>query len=132
MSTQQKIAILGSGNIGLSLAKGLVKAGICEPEQITLTRRNAKALSTLADNGYNVTSDNSEAVKKADIVVLAVLPQQLNKLLHEVKPCDMGTKAPAYLRSVRASLVWISASNWLWKFRLRVQCLIRPLPLANP
>jgi pyrroline-5-carboxylate reductase len=86
MSTQQKIAILGSGNIGLSLAKGLVKAGIYQPEQITLTRRNVKALSTLADNGYNVTSDNSDAVKGADIVVLAVLPQQLNKLLHEIKP----------------------------------------------
>jgi pyrroline-5-carboxylate reductase len=85
MSTQQKIAILGSGNIGLSLAKGLVKAGIYQPEQITLTRRNVKALSTLADNGYNVTSDNSDAVKNADIVVLAVLPQQLNKLLQEVK-----------------------------------------------
>lgn len=86
MSTKQHIAILGSGNIGLSLAKGLVKSGICQPEQITLTRRNVKALSTLADNGYNVTSDNPEAVKKADIVVLAVLPQQLNKLLHEIKP----------------------------------------------
>ncbi|HTE00193.1 MAG TPA: NAD(P)-binding domain-containing protein, partial [Mucilaginibacter sp.] len=85
MSTQN-IAILGSGNIGLSLAKGLVKAGIYQPGQITLTRRNVKALAPLADIGYNVTADNSEAVKGADIVVLAVLPQQLNKLLHEIKP----------------------------------------------
>ncbi len=86
MNEQKNIAILGSGNIGLSLAKGLVKAGIYQPEQITLTRRNVKALSALADNGYNVTSDNSNAVKDADIVVLAVLPQQLNKLLQEIKP----------------------------------------------
>ncbi len=86
MSAKKNIAILGSGNIGLSLAKGLVKAGIYEPEQITLTRRNVKALSTLADNGYKVTGDNSAAVKDADIVVLAVLPQQLNKLLQEIKP----------------------------------------------
>jgi pyrroline-5-carboxylate reductase len=85
MSTKN-IAILGSGNIGLSLAKGLVKAGIYQPEQITLTRRNVNALSTLADNGYHVTSDNSAAVKGSDIIVLAVLPQQLNKLLHEIKP----------------------------------------------
>jgi pyrroline-5-carboxylate reductase len=40
MNSQQHIAILGSGNIGLSLAKGLVKSGICKPQQITLTRRN--------------------------------------------------------------------------------------------
>jgi pyrroline-5-carboxylate reductase len=86
MSTQKNIAILGSGNIGLSLAKGLVKSGICQPEQITLTRRNVNALAPLADKGYKVSDDNPKAVKEADIVVLAVLPQQLNKLLHEIKP----------------------------------------------
>ena len=86
MSTKKNIAILGSGNIGLSLAKGLIKSGICNPEQITLTRRNVKALAPMSDNGYNVTDDNLKAVKEADIVVLAVLPQQLNKLLHEIKP----------------------------------------------
>ncbi|HVV55106.1 MAG TPA: pyrroline-5-carboxylate reductase [Mucilaginibacter sp.] len=86
MSSQQNIAILGSGNIGLALAKGLVKAGIYQPERITLTRRNVKALASLEEAGYKVTSDNAAAVKTADIVVLAVLPQQLNKLLHEIKP----------------------------------------------
>jgi pyrroline-5-carboxylate reductase len=86
MSTKKNISILGSGNIGLSLAKGLVKAGFYEPEQITLTRRNTAALSAQADSGYQITSKNLEAVKGADIVVLAVLPQQLNKLLHEIKP----------------------------------------------
>jgi len=86
MNSQQHIAILGSGNIGLALAKGLVKAGICKPEQITLTRRNLEALSTYAEDGYATTSNNAKAVKKADIIVLAVLPQQLDKLLDEIKP----------------------------------------------
>lgn len=80
------ISILGSGNIGLSLAKGLVKASIFQPENITLTRRNIAALQPLAESGYQVTANNSEAVSKADIVVLAILPQQLNKLLDEIKP----------------------------------------------
>lgn len=86
MNSDQHISILGSGNIGLSLAKGLVKAGIYQPQQITLTRRNAAALTHLADQGYNITSNNLSAVEKAGIVVLAVLPQQLNKLLDEIKP----------------------------------------------
>ncbi|MBS7565246.1 pyrroline-5-carboxylate reductase [Mucilaginibacter sp. Bleaf8] len=85
MSTQQ-IAILGSGNIGLSLAKGLAKAGRYQPQQITLTRRNVAALSPLAAEGYQTTANNLEAVSNAQIVVLAVLPQQLNKLLDEIKP----------------------------------------------
>ncbi|WDF53790.1 pyrroline-5-carboxylate reductase [Mucilaginibacter sp. KACC 22063] len=80
------ISILGSGNIGLSLAKGLVKADIFKPQHITLTRRNVAALQPLAHVGYHVTSDNGEAVAKADIIVLAILPQQLNKLLDEIKP----------------------------------------------
>lgn len=86
MDQQHHIAILGSGNIGLALAKGLVKAGIFTPQQITLTRRNVAALSALAAEGYNVTANNAEAVSSATIVVLAILPQQLNKLLDEVKP----------------------------------------------
>ncbi|MDB5118298.1 MAG: proC [Mucilaginibacter sp.] len=86
MNTQQNIAILGSGNIGLSLAKGLVKAGIFKPQQITLTRRNLDALASYAELGYQTTNNNARAAKRADIVILAVLPQQLNKLLDEIKP----------------------------------------------
>src|SRR3984885_11146288 len=86
MNSQQHIAILGSGNIGLSLAKSLVKAGISKPQQISLTRRNVSALSVLADEGYHTTDNNLKAVRKADFVVLAVLPHQLNKLLDEIKP----------------------------------------------
>ncbi|MFD0794008.1 pyrroline-5-carboxylate reductase [Mucilaginibacter litoreus] len=92
METQQHIAILGSGNIGLALAKGLVKAGIFTPRQITLTRRNITALASLEAEGYNVTSDNADAVTRADIVVLAILPQQLNKLLDEIKPASNQAK----------------------------------------
>lgn len=86
MQSNQNIAILGSGNIGLSLAKGLVKAGIYTSNQITLTRRNVSALAPLAADGYQTSADNQAAVAGAGIVVLAVLPQQLNKLLDEIKP----------------------------------------------
>ena len=85
MNTNKTIAILGSGNIGLALAKGLVKAGIYKPQQIILPRRNTAALADLAAEGYIVSDDNAKAVNQAHIVVLAVLPQQLNKLLDEVK-----------------------------------------------
>jgi pyrroline-5-carboxylate reductase len=52
-----QIAILGSGNIGTSLAKGLVKANYANPGQICLTRRNVAALSEFTDLGYQVTTD---------------------------------------------------------------------------
>ncbi|MCB2406710.1 pyrroline-5-carboxylate reductase [Hymenobacter lucidus] len=118
--TTTKIAILGSGNIGIALAKGLVKASMATPDAITLTRRNAAALAPLAQAGYHTTTDNLAAVDQADIIVLAVLPQQLNKLLESIKSAinpdkhllisvisgvscqDIRTQAGAAVRVVRA------------------------------
>lgn len=80
------IAILGSGNIGISLAKGLVKANYAEAGQISLTRRNIAGLSAMAEQGFITSADNTAVVKEADLVVLAVLPQQLNQLLDQIAP----------------------------------------------
>ncbi|WP_214227341.1 pyrroline-5-carboxylate reductase [Pedobacter sp. B4-66] len=80
------IAILGSGNIGVSLAKGLVKASYAQPGQITLTRRNISNLTAFSDQGFMVSGENAAVVAAADIVVLAVLPQQLNQLLEQIRP----------------------------------------------
>lgn len=79
-----KIAIIGSGNIGTSLAKGLVKSSYAAASQITLTRRNVAGLNLYAEQGFGITGDNLNAVANADIVVLSVLPQQLNQLLAEI------------------------------------------------
>ena len=81
-----RIAILGSGNIGVSLARGLVKANYAQAGQITLTRRNISGLSALAKEGFGVSDDNELVVSNADIIVLAVLPQQLNSLLEQIEP----------------------------------------------
>lgn len=79
-----KIAILGSGNIGISLAKGLVKANYVEARQISLTRRNISGLADFASQGFIVSADNAAVVAAADVIVLAVLPQQLNQLMEQI------------------------------------------------
>lgn len=86
MSTSKSIAILGSGNIGMSLAKGLVKADYCLPGDITLTRRNLATLEIQKQEGFVVSDDNFGAVSAASIIILAVLPQQLNTLLAKIAP----------------------------------------------
>ncbi len=80
----KKITIIGSGNIGLSLAKGLVKKTYCNADQITLTRRNLKLMTDEVAAGFNISDNNIVAIYDADIVVLAVLPQQLKKVLEEI------------------------------------------------
>ena len=81
-----KIVIIGAGNLGTSLAKGLVKSNYSDPSDFTLTRRRLSRISSLEDEGYNITSDNNSAVKNAEIIVLAILPQKLNDVLDDIKP----------------------------------------------
>jgi len=79
-----KITIIGSGNIGLSLAKGLLSKQYCKASDITLTRRNIKTMSIEREQGFILSDNNRQASEGADIIVLAVLPQQLNPVLEQL------------------------------------------------
>ena len=85
MSSYKKIAILGGGNIGLSIARGLIKDKKFSASTIYLTRRNISGISDLTKKGFKVTNDNNEAVRNSNIIIIAVQPQQLNELLTEIK-----------------------------------------------
>jgi pyrroline-5-carboxylate reductase len=84
-SGKKKIAVLGGGNIGLSIARGLIKGRRFSAQDIYITRRNISAIHDFSEKGFNVTSDNNEAVKNSEIIIIAVQPQQLNDLLNEIK-----------------------------------------------
>ena len=82
---QNKIAIIGAGNLGISLAKGLVESGVYKPHQFNLSRRRIKKLQDLQSLGYNVFNNNTDAIHDADVIVIAVLPQKINEILEELK-----------------------------------------------
>jgi pyrroline-5-carboxylate reductase len=84
MKKLPKIAILGGGNIGLSLAKGLVKAGKYKAKDIIITRRSKTHLDEISKAGFTASGDNASAVAKSDLIIIAVLPQQLNDLLKNI------------------------------------------------
>ena len=79
------IAILGCGNIGSAIAKGLVKSGTAA-NNFTLTRRKSKSLSEFQKAGFKITNDNTLAVKKSQIILMSVGPSQLMDLLDEITP----------------------------------------------
>ncbi len=81
-----KVAVLGGGNMGVALAKGMVAAGKYEAKDITLTRRNVKMLQDMQNQGYQVSNNNASAVAEADLIILSVLPQQLDAVLDEIAP----------------------------------------------
>lgn len=82
---KEKIAIVGAGNLGIAIARGIVEKGLSSPEKIILTRRNHQSLSTVASEGFNTSSDNPKAVSSAEIIVLCVQPNQLETLIGEIK-----------------------------------------------
>ena len=80
-----KLAIIGTGNLGSSIAKGLITNNAVTT--LYLTKRNVSGL--LDFEGYKnvfLTSDNKEAIQQSDIIILAVQPSHLEKILTEVQP----------------------------------------------
>ena len=80
-----KIAIIGGGNLGTAIAEGLLKSKFCKPADITITKRNTATLKALQDNGVNVTDKNNDAVRKSELVILAVKPFQVTEVLNSFK-----------------------------------------------
>lgn len=86
MEAKVRLAILGTGNIGSSIALGLVESGTFPVGNVTLTRRKKHLLEAFAEKGFKTGDDNTWAVRDADIIVVAVEPQQVNALLDEIGP----------------------------------------------
>ena len=84
MSSFKNIAILGGGNIGLSIAKGLQNSNLYDKKYIHITRRRIDFLDEYKNLGFKVSSDNIEAVMNSQVIIIAVQPQQLNELLSEI------------------------------------------------
>jgi pyrroline-5-carboxylate reductase len=86
MGTRTAIAIIGTGNIGRAMAAGLAAARVFAAQEMILTRRKLSGLADLAERGFRVSTDNRDAVRQAEVVVLAVTPQQLDGVLAEIAP----------------------------------------------
>lgn len=82
--SKQKITIIGGGNIGLSIAEGLIKSGAIGKNDLTITRRSSKGNEELLALKVAITNENVAGIRKADIVILAVQPKQLKGVLEEI------------------------------------------------
>src|SRR5665648_109608 len=82
----QKITIIGGGNLGSAIAFGLIKSKLLPPTAITVTRRRLNLLEKLQQQGVCVTTDNIEASLNADIIILAIKPYQVLSIIEEIKP----------------------------------------------
>ncbi|MCS5489709.1 pyrroline-5-carboxylate reductase [Algoriphagus limi] len=86
MILQSKIAVIGCGNLGTAIARGLLSIEGFEAKNLTLTKRNVNSLKEFADKGVTITSNNSQAAEGADIVILGVKPYNVAPILREISP----------------------------------------------
>lgn len=82
-----KIAIIGAGNMGGAIARGLAKGSLVRVEDIRVSNPSPGKLEALKAEfpDMQVTADNSEAVAGADIVVLAVKPWLVGEVLNKLQ-----------------------------------------------
>jgi pyrroline-5-carboxylate reductase len=87
MLDAKRIAILGAGNIGAALIGGILKGGVADRAHLIATVRTAERAGELAAKyGIRVTAGNNrEAAEAADLILLAVKPSTLPRVLEEIR-----------------------------------------------
>jgi pyrroline-5-carboxylate reductase len=80
-----RLAVLGGGKMGEALLAGLLASGWRRPEDIVVTARSSTRLGHLeALYKVETSTDNATAIAGAEIIVLAVKPQDIEALLSDV------------------------------------------------
>ncbi|MBR5475451.1 MAG: NAD(P)-binding domain-containing protein [Bacteroidaceae bacterium] len=110
-----KFAIIGAGNMGGALARGLARGAKVETGDITVSNPSQGKLDALKMDfpAMNITTDNCAAVACADIVVLAVKPWKVQEVVEQLKDSlDYSRQAVA---SMVGGLSIAQLSEWLVK-----------------
>ena len=105
-----RIAFIGAGNMAASLIGGLRAKGL-DAGQIRASDPGAETRAKVnAEQGIDVFADNAEAIKDADVVVLAVKPQAMKAVCEAIRP---SLKPNQLVVSIAAGITCASLNNWL-------------------
>jgi len=84
---QVRVAVLGAGKMGGILLQAFLKQNLFAPDQIHATVGHAeRAIALSSQWGVNVGTDNVEAAKNADLILLGVKPFQVPDLVEQIRP----------------------------------------------
>jgi len=82
----KKIAVVGVGMVGKALVSGLVRSHTVPPEMITGSTAHPESARAAAERlGIEVITDNRELIREKDIIILAVKPKTVPKVLGEIR-----------------------------------------------
>jgi pyrroline-5-carboxylate reductase len=103
-------AFIGGGNMGGALIRGLIARGL-PAQKISVGEAHQARRIQLADElGVHVTADNREAVQGADVVVLAVKPQDMAGMVQPL--ADVFAQRPPLVLSIAAGIRVADIAGW--------------------
>ena len=82
-----KIHIIGGGNLGSAIAKGIAEF---TNHKVLITRRNVDKIHHLQSEKIHVSNNNLEKIEEADLIIVAIKPHQTNALLEIIAPFCEG------------------------------------------
>lgn len=89
---EKTVAFLGAGSMAEAMIKGLLRAG-GQPDRLIATGRRPARLEELRGRyGVRVGTDNLAAAREAEVLLLCVKPQAMEKLLEQIAPAVDKTK----------------------------------------
>jgi pyrroline-5-carboxylate reductase len=116
-----KAAFIGGGNMGGALIRGLIARGM-SPQNISVGEAYQARRIALADElGVTVTADNREAVAGADVVVLAVKPQDMAATVQAL--ADVVEQRKPLIISIAAGICIADIVAWS-----RHRAVVRAMP----
>jgi pyrroline-5-carboxylate reductase len=87
MLNDRKLALIGGGNMGEAILKGLIAAQILKPQQMMVTDVIEARLTYLRETyGVQALTDNTKAVGQADLIILALKPQDIVPTVQGIAP----------------------------------------------
>jgi pyrroline-5-carboxylate reductase len=111
LALKHKTVLFGFGSMGGALAKGWIQKKVMKPSQVTAVNLDPAKRKPLAGQlKIKLVQDPSTVLKSADLIVLAVKPQQLKALLNEI-----GGWFPrkALVLSIAAGITTKQIETWL-------------------
>ena len=80
----QKIGFVGAGNMGQAMIGALIKSGCSDSFNIFVSDIRQDQTSVLKKNyGITILSSNTKVVEACDVIIFAVKPQSIDKMLSQ-------------------------------------------------
>ncbi|MGC1784054.1 MAG: pyrroline-5-carboxylate reductase [Acidobacteriaceae bacterium] len=102
-----KIALLGAGKMGGTLLQAFLKSHLFRPQNIHATvQHSERAKQLTAQWGVVVTTDNLDAARHSDVILLGVKPQTVSEVLEQIRPTLTAKKLiVSFAASVKTSAI---------------------------